>query len=86
MFIMVYLYLYNNGQIDYNKQTHMSGYTKVQEEICIICECEQKNGIYLYRSFICEECERDMVKTDTEDPKYTFYLQQLRKIKQHLLQ
>lgn len=64
----------------------MTGYIKVKEEVCIICECEQKNGIHLYTSFICEDCERDMVKTDTEDPKYEFYLQQLRKIKQHFVQ
>lgn len=77
---MVYLYSYNNGQIDYNKQMHMNGYTKVKEEVCIICECEQMSGIHLYTSFICEECERNMVKTDTEDPQYVFYVQQLRKI------
>ncbi|MGQ0518441.1 sigma factor G inhibitor Gin, partial [Bacillus sp. D-CC] len=29
---------------------------------------------------ICYECEKDMVNTETNDPKYIYYLKQLRKL------
>lgn len=49
-------------------------------ETCIVCEEQKEKGIHLYTSFICKECEGTMLQTDVEDPKYKFYLQQLRKI------
>ncbi|MFS0645377.1 sigma factor G inhibitor Gin [Siminovitchia sp. 179-K 8D1 HS] len=51
-------------------------------EKCIICEKEKKIGIHLYTSFICTDCEREMVKTDTDDPKYKFYIEQMKVIKE----
>uniref|UniRef100_UPI003EC0B4CB sigma factor G inhibitor Gin n=1 Tax=Bacillus cytotoxicus TaxID=580165 RepID=UPI003EC0B4CB len=45
-----------------------------------MCEHKKDSGIHLYTSFICESCEREMIETNTNDPKYMFYLQQLRKI------
>ncbi|GGE84462.1 sigma factor G inhibitor Gin [Priestia taiwanensis] len=48
-------------------------------KICVICECEKSVGIHLYMSFICEECEADILCTDTDNPKYTFFLEQLKK-------
>ncbi|MGF9964745.1 sigma factor G inhibitor Gin [Bacillus rhizoplanae] len=56
------------------------GHVTTKEEICIVCEHKKDSGIHLYRSFICESCEREMIETSTNDPKYMFYLQQLRKI------
>ncbi|MFD3448287.1 sigma factor G inhibitor Gin [Microbacteriaceae bacterium 4G12] len=52
----------------------------VQKKVCIICEEEKQEGIFLYNGFICETCERDIVQTSTDHPKYAFYLRQLRKI------
>ncbi|WP_078378412.1 sigma factor G inhibitor Gin [Sutcliffiella halmapala] len=49
-------------------------------ETCIICEEKKEMGIHLYTEFICTDCEKDMLQTDAEDPKYKFYLQQLKKI------
>ena len=49
-------------------------------ETCAVCEQIKGMGIHLYTTFICEECERDMIRTDTNDPKYQYYLKQLRKI------
>lgn len=51
-------------------------------EKCIICEQPKKIGIHLYTSFICTDCEREMVKTDTDDPKYKFYVEQMKVIKE----
>ncbi|WP_075979805.1 sigma factor G inhibitor Gin [Bacillus massilinigeriensis] len=49
-------------------------------ESCVICEQYKFKGIHLYTSFICRDCENDLIKTDTSDPKYKFYLKQLKKI------
>ncbi|PES22913.1 sigma factor G inhibitor Gin [Bacillus tropicus] len=51
-----------------------------QNEVCIVCETERKEGIYVYNNLICYECEKDMVNTETNDPKYIYYLKQLRKL------
>ncbi|MDA1758493.1 sigma factor G inhibitor Gin [Bacillus cereus] len=53
---------------------------KSQKEVCIVCETERKEGIYVYNNLICYECEKDMVNTETDDPKYIYYLKQLRKL------
>jgi hypothetical protein len=49
-------------------------------EICVICEQQKTNGIHLYTSFICNECEQELVHTDTDNPRYKYYLKQLRKV------
>ncbi|WP_409303599.1 sigma factor G inhibitor Gin [Peribacillus sp. SCS-155] len=49
-------------------------------ETCIVCEHVKDVGIHLYTSFICNECERDLINTDTDHPKYTHYVNQLKKI------
>ncbi|CUB14553.1 Inhibitor of sigma-G Gin [Bacillus cereus] len=53
---------------------------KSQNEVCIVCETERKDGIYVYNNLICYECEKDMVNTETNNPKYIYYLKQLRKL------
>ncbi|PFJ09310.1 carnitine--CoA ligase [Bacillus cereus] len=53
---------------------------KLQSEICIVCEAKKEEGIHVYHNLICYECERDMVNTETNDPKYIHYLKQLRKL------
>ncbi|WP_044895817.1 sigma factor G inhibitor Gin [Bacillus alveayuensis] len=60
---------------------HSSKSNQFVEETCIICEQPKSKGIHLYTKFICFDCEKDMIQTDTDDPKYRFYLQQLKKIK-----
>ncbi|MGO4890215.1 sigma factor G inhibitor Gin [Anaerobacillus sp. MEB173] len=50
-------------------------------ELCLICEELKEPSIHLFGHSICEDCERDIVKTETDDPNYQFYLKQLRKIK-----
>jgi hypothetical protein len=53
---------------------------KYHQEICVICENLKPKGIHLYNSFICTECENDLIQTDTKDPKYKYFLKQLKKI------
>ncbi|MBM4765337.1 sigma factor G inhibitor Gin [Bacillus sp. B15-48] len=49
-------------------------------ETCIICEKLKPTGIHLYTSFICTECENGMILTDTNDPKYKYFVEKLKKI------
>lgn len=49
-------------------------------KICVICEQEKQDGIHVYNSFMCNDCEREIVQTSTDSPKYLFYLQQMKKI------
>ena len=49
-------------------------------EECVICEQSKLRGIHLYTSFICTDCESDLITTDTCNPKYKYFLKQLRKI------
>ncbi|MBO1515099.1 sigma factor G inhibitor Gin [Metabacillus sp. BG109] len=50
-------------------------------ETCIICDIEKMAGIHLYTSFICVDCEKKMTSTQTSDPKYQYYLEKLRRVK-----
>ena len=45
-----------------------------KEEVCVICEEQKDKGIHLYTSFICTKCEQDIIMTDTNDPKYKYFL------------
>ncbi|MDZ5474353.1 sigma factor G inhibitor Gin [Bacillus sp. 31A1R] len=49
-------------------------------EVCVICEQSKWKGLHLYTSFICTDCERDLVSTDTGDPKYKYFINKLKKI------
>lgn len=49
-------------------------------ENCVICEQMKMKGIHLYTSFICMECEHDLIHTDTDHPNYKFFLKQLKKV------
>ena len=49
-------------------------------ETCVICENLKPKGIHRYTSFICTECENDLIQTETNDPKYKYFLKQLKKI------
>jgi hypothetical protein len=51
-----------------------------REEVCVICEEQKDKGIHLYTSFICTKCEQDIIMTDTNDPRYKYFLNKLRKI------
>lgn len=49
-------------------------------ETCIICDQPKNRGIHLYTSFICSDCEKDIIQTDTNNPKYKYYIKQLKLI------
>lgn len=49
-----------------------------QMPICIICNDEKPDGIFILSEFICETCEEEMVHTDVMDEKYSFFIHQLK--------
>lgn len=53
--------------------------SKKQGEICVVCEEKKQLGIHLYTSFICTDCEKVLINTDTDDPRYMFFINQLKK-------
>lgn len=50
----------------------------IEEEHCGICEETKEKGIFLYRLFICFECEQNMVHTEPREEKYNYYLRKLK--------
>ncbi|MGZ0084089.1 sigma factor G inhibitor Gin [Caldibacillus thermoamylovorans] len=51
-----------------------------REAVCLVCEQEKKEGISLFGHFLCLDCNKAIVQTDPDDPNYSFYVQQLRKM------
>lgn len=51
-------------------------------ERCGVCEEEKEKGIQIYRLFICDECERNMIHTEPKEEKYRYYLKKLKNINQ----
>ncbi|SDE52866.1 Inhibitor of sigma-G Gin [Paenibacillus sp. UNCCL117] len=47
---------------------------------CMICGQQKENGIMIISEFICEDCEKEMVRTDVSDSKYPFFIHQMKKI------
>ena len=47
---------------------------------CIVCEQPRHDGITVLDEFICDECERSIVRTPVEDKKYSFFVAQLSRI------
>ncbi|MGP7819483.1 sigma factor G inhibitor Gin [Niallia sp. 01092] len=49
------------------------------KEKCLICEKHKLMGIHLYHTFICSDCEQEIVHTKTSDLNYLFYINRLKK-------
>ncbi|MCA1012952.1 sigma factor G inhibitor Gin [Halobacillus halophilus] len=50
-----------------------------RKECCSICSKETGDGIYLLSVYICASCEKEMIETSTDDPKYQFFVNQMSK-------
>lgn len=57
-------------------------YGGVGMDNCIVCQEKGKLGYYLYHSFICTDCEQKMIETDPKDPRYQFFIDKLRVIRE----
>ncbi|WP_158738761.1 sigma factor G inhibitor Gin [Alteribacillus sp. YIM 98480] len=54
---------------------------KSWREACILCEREKQNGIHILDSFLCKECEREIIHLEPEHPAYEEKVKKLRKLK-----
>ncbi|PTX55209.1 inhibitor of sigma-G Gin protein [Melghirimyces profundicolus] len=45
---------------------------------CIVCNQWREQGIEILDEFICESCEKEIVKTDVEDQKYPYFVTRLK--------
>jgi hypothetical protein len=51
-----------------------------EDRSCIVCGREEKLGIFIFDSFVCQRCEQEIVATDTAEDKYHFFIRQMRQI------
>ena len=53
---------------------------------CMICGklVDQAKGIHLLQHFICNECEKEIITTDTGDEQYHFFVERLQQLWQDL--
>lgn len=51
----------------------------MQKSCCSICSEETEKGIYLLRVYICHSCEKEMIDTPADDPKYQYFVDQMAK-------
>lgn len=49
---------------------------------CVVCDKEKSVGYYLYHSFICTDCEKKIIETDSSDPAYQVYVEKLRAVRE----
>lgn len=56
----------------------MSANNTQEEKICIMCGQRSMDGIIIYSGFICNTCEKEIVKTDVKDEKYPFFIQRMK--------
>jgi uncharacterized protein YlaI len=47
---------------------------------CVVCDEKKELGINVIHAFICEECEKEIVKTDTSAPLYQTFVEKLKSI------
>lgn len=47
---------------------------------CTICDNFSDLGIHIVSSFICKQCEQEMVKTDVRDERYPFFVSRMKHV------
>lgn len=55
-------------------------FEKQTGETCLICDEIKHDGIHILGWFLCSSCEQKLIKTETNDASYAFYLKKLRKL------
>jgi len=47
---------------------------------CIVCGETKEEGISIWNQFICSECEQEMIHTEVEDKRYSYFINKLKTI------
>jgi len=50
----------------------------VEKTKCIICHISTDEGITILDSFLCFDCEQEIVRTEVEDTRYMMYVSKMR--------
>ncbi|WP_338752474.1 sigma factor G inhibitor Gin [Bacillus sp. FJAT-52991] len=53
----------------------------MEQHICMVCEQNKQEGIYIYQAFICKECEKKVLQTEPEEEAYVHFVKKMRKIR-----
>lgn len=51
-----------------------------ESNLCIVCNKEKEEGIRICSQWVCLDCESEIVRTDVQDVKYSFFIHRLRLI------
>lgn len=49
-----------------------------KKKICIMCGNESENGIMIMENFICDKCERNIVKEEISSKDYEYFKEQIK--------
>ncbi len=55
-------------------------YKTNEAKFCIMCGHKEKEGIMIHKGFICDECANEIVHTEVEDEKYSFFIQRMKEL------
>lgn len=47
---------------------------------CIVCQQQKDEGIRIFGQFLCRECEQEIVHTDVNDARYSYYIECMKQI------
>lgn len=50
------------------------------DQVCTICGKESELGIHIVTSFICSDCEQEIVTIDVKDERYPFFVNRMKTI------
>lgn len=50
-----------------------------EKSCCSVCSRVTSDGIYVLNVFLCDACEREMINTPVDDPKYQYFVDQMSK-------
>lgn len=53
---------------------------KMKAKLCIVCDTNKEIGVFIWDRFICMDCEQEIIRTDVEDEKYTYFIHRMRQI------
>lgn len=50
----------------------------VERAKCMICQVSAEEGISILDSFLCVDCEQEIVQTEVEDSRYSMFVYKMK--------
>jgi hypothetical protein len=76
----IYLSILEKKYVYFVDKRKAGGMMGAIEQGCLICDNQEMAGIYVLEKKICLECERGILETALDDPKYDEYRSSLKKL------